>query len=128
MKKGLLLFLLSLIPFLSFGQQTSWFEIEMEFGDYSFNDQTILITQNNDTLYYEEYGSGYNNLARYRYAVINADTGDIDIKLTSEYGGWYGPSSSSDAFIEIRNNTQGVIYNPALITYGTFQGAYANYS
>ncbi len=127
MKKHILT-LLFLTPLLAFSQASSWFEIEMEFGDYSFNDQTILITQYNDTLYYEEYGSGYNNLARYRYAVINADTGDIDIKLTSEYGGWYGPSSSSDAFIEIRNVTQGIFYNPTLITYGTFQGAYPNYS
>ncbi len=128
MKKGLLLFLLSLIPFLSFGQQTSWFEIKMEFGQYTFNDQTILITQNNDTLYYQEYGDGYNNLARYRYAVVNADTGDIDIKLRSEYGGWYGPGTSSPAYIEMSNATQGIFYNPALITYGTFQGSYPNYS
>ena len=128
MKKGLLLFLLSIIPFLGFGQGTSWFEIKMEFGQYTFNDQTILITQNNDTLYYEEYGDTYNNLARYRYAVINADTGDIEIKLTSEYSGWYGVGTQSPAYIEMSNATQGLFYNPALITYGTFQGAYPNYT
>jgi hypothetical protein len=126
--KKLFLLVFTVLTTVGFSQNTSWFEIEMEFGDYYFNDQTILITQNNDTLYYEEYGSGYNNLARYRYAVINADTGDIDIKLTSEYGGWYGPSSSSDAFIEIRNATQGVIYDPDLIMFGTFTGSYPNYS
>ena len=128
MKKGLLLFLLFIVSTTGFSQNTSWFEIEMEFGDYSLNDQTILITQNNDTLYYEEYGDGYNNLARYRYAVINAGVGNIDIKLTSEYGGWYGPTTSSDAFIEIRNATQGVIYDPDLIMFGTFTGSYPNYS
>ncbi len=128
--KKFILFLLFSIPLLGLSQTpgTSWFEIKMEFGQYTFNDQTILITQNNDTLYYEEYGDGYNNLARYRYAVINADTGDIDIKLTSEYSGWYGPSYSSDAFIEIRNATQGIIYDPDLIMSGTFTGSYPNYS
>ncbi|MDC3250296.1 T9SS type A sorting domain-containing protein [bacterium] len=128
--KKFILFLLFLIPLLGVSQTTgqSWFEIEMEFGQYTFNDQTILITQNNDTLYYQEYGDGYNNLARYRYAVVNADTGDIDIKLRSEYGGWYGPGTSSPAYIEMSNATQGIFYNPALITYGTFQGAYPNYT
>ena len=126
MKKGLLSLLLLIIPFI--GTAQSWFEIKMEFGDYSFNDQSILITQDNDTLYYEEYGDGYNNLARYRYAVINADTGDIEIKLRSEYGGWYGPGTSSPAYIEMSNATQGLFFNPSLTTFGTFQGAYPNYS
>ena len=128
--KKFILFLLFLIPLLGVSQTAgqSWFEIEMEFGQYTFNDQTILITQNNDTLYYEEYGDGYNNTARYRYAVVNADTGDIEIKLTSEYSGWYGIGTQAPSYIEMRNATQGIFYNPALITYGTFQGAYPNYT
>ena len=128
--KKFILFLLFLIPLLGVSQTAgqSWFEIEMEFGQYTFNDQTILITQNNDTLYYQEYGDSYNNLARYRYAVINADTGDVEIKLTSEYSGWYGIGTQAPSYIEMRNATQGTFYNPALITYGTFQGAYPNYT
>ena len=126
--KKLFLLVFTVLTTVGFSQNTSWFEIEMEFGQYTFNDQTILITQNNDTLYYEEYGDGYNNTARYRYAVINADTGDIDIKLTSEYSGWYGIGTQAPAYIEMRNATQGIFYNPALITFGTFQGAYPNYT
>ena len=57
MKKGLLLCLLSLIPFLGFGQNSSWFEVELEFGGWSGNAQSILITQGSDTLYYETYGT-----------------------------------------------------------------------
>ena len=125
MKKVLLLFLFSLTPFWGFAQQSSWFEIEMEFGDYSFNDQSILISQGNDTLFYQEYNS--NNLARYRYAVINTDTGDVDIKLTSEYSGWYGPTTSTPSYVKIRNYTQGLIFNPSLVTYGAFQGGYGSY-
>ena len=130
MKKGLLLLFLLLVSTTGFTQNagSSWFELKMEFGDYPFNDQSILITQNNDTLYYAEYGNGYNNLARYRYAVVNADTGDIDIKLRSEYGGWYGPGTASPAYIELSNSTQGTFYNPSLTAFGTFTGAYPNYT
>ena len=60
--------------------------------------------------------------------LLNADTGDIDIKLTSEYSGWYGIGTQAPAYIEMRNATQGILYSPALITYGTFQGAYPNYT
>jgi len=45
--KKFILFLLFLIPLLGVSQTAgqSWFEIEMEFGQYTFNDQTILITK-----------------------------------------------------------------------------------
>jgi hypothetical protein len=128
MKKFILFLLLISTTVFAQNNGSSWFEIKMEFGEYAFNDQSILITQNNDTLYYQEYGDGYNNLARYRYAVVNADTGDIDIKLRSEYGGWYGPGTASPAYIEMRNSSQGLFYNPALTTFGTFTGAYPSYT
>ena len=107
MKKSLL-FLLSLIPFLSFGQQSSWFEVELEFGGWSSNSQSILITQGTDTLYYETYGTF--NPARYRYAVINANATNIQIKLTSYYSTyWYSYYYQSPSYVNIRNYTQGDI-------------------
>jgi len=107
MKKGLLLFLLSIVPVLGYGQGTSWFEIELEFGGFtSSNTQGIVITQGTDTLY-EAYCSP-SNQARYRYTVINADTGDINVELKSAYSyGWYSYSYQSDSYLSIRNFTQG---------------------
>ncbi len=107
MKKGLLLFLLSIVPFLGYGQGTSWFEIELEFGGYtSSNTQGIVITQGNDTLY-ETYCTPADQ-ARYRYTIINADTGDIHVELKSAYSyGWYSYYYQSDSYLNIRNYTQG---------------------
>ena len=107
MKKGLLLFLLSIVPVLGYGQGTSWFEIELEFGGFtSSNTQGIVITQGTDTLY-EAYCSP-SNQARYRYTIINADTGDINVELKSAYSyGWYGYYYQSDSYLNIRNYTQG---------------------
>ena len=125
MKKGLLLFLLSIIPFLGFGQNTSWFELEMEFGSYTFNDQTVLITQGNDTLFYKEYNNS--TPYRYHYAVINADTGIIDVKLTSEYSSWFSSTNDGPAYFSLSNQTQGEFLDPDVATYGTFSGTYPLY-
>ena len=107
MKKGLLLFLLSIVPFLGYGQGTSWFEVELEFGGFtSSNTQSIYITQGSDTLF--ERVCSPTNQARYHYAVINADTGDINVELKSAYSyGWYSFSYQSKSFVSIRNYTQG---------------------
>ncbi len=82
MKKGLLLCLLSIIPFLGFGQQTSWFEVELEFGGWDTNPNAVCITQNGDTIFYKERLNG--QTPRYHYAVINADTGTINVAFTSK--------------------------------------------
>jgi hypothetical protein len=109
MKKGLLLFLLSIVPFLGYGQTpgTGWFEIELEFGGFtSSNTQGIVITQGSDTLY-EAYCTPANQ-ARYRYTIVNADTGDIHVELKSAYSyGWYSYYFQSDSYLSIRNYTQG---------------------
>ena len=94
MKKGLLLFLLSIIPFLGFGQQTSWFELEFEFGGWDTNPNAVCITQDGDTLFYKERLNG--QTPRYHYAVINADTGDINVEFKSNsVAGWYSFSYQS---------------------------------
>ena len=125
MKRYLIYLLLLMSPFMASAQTTSWFEIEMQFGYYTWNDQSILITQGTDTLFYKEYNS--NNTARYHYGVINADTGDIDIKLRSEYSSWFSPSTVPAAYLELRNYTQGTLYQPSIANFGSFTGSYANY-
>ena len=106
MKKFILSLFLCL-PFLGVAQNQSWFEIELEFGGFSSsNTQGIVITQGNDTLY-ETYCSPSNQV-RYHYAVINADTGDINVELKSAYNyGWYSYYYQSDSYLNIRNYTQG---------------------
>jgi hypothetical protein len=109
MKKYLINLLLLLLPTVTLAQSTSWFEIELEFGGFtSSNTQGIVITQGTDTLY-EAYCSP-SNQARYRYAVINADTGDINVELKSAYSyGWYSYYFQSDSYLNIRNYTQGEV-------------------
>ena len=124
--KNYLLSLLLIIPFIGNAQSTSWFEVEMEFGSYTWNEQSVLITQGNDTLFYKEYN--VSNPYRYHYAVVNADTGDIDVKLTSEYSSWISSVNDAPAYFSIRNYSQGEISDPEVTLYGTFSGTYPFYS
>jgi len=107
--KKFILSLFLILPFLGISQTpgTGWFEIELEFGGFtSSNTQGIVITQGSDTLY-EAYCTPANQ-ARYRYAVINTDTGDIHVELKSAYSyGWYSYYFQSDSYLSIRNYTQG---------------------
>jgi len=107
MKKYLINLLLLLLPTVTLAQNQSWFEIELEFGGFSSsNTQGIVITQGNDTLY-ETYCTPADQ-ARYRYTIINADTGDIHVELKSAYSyGWYSYYYQSDSYLNIRNFTQG---------------------
>jgi hypothetical protein len=106
MKKGLLLSLLSLIPFLGFGQNSSWFELEFEFGGWDTNPNAVCITQDGDTLFFKERLNG--QTPRYHYAVINADTGDINIEFKSNSSaGWYSFSNQSPSYFVLKNFTQG---------------------
>jgi len=106
MKKGILLCLLSIIPFLGFGQNTSWFEVELEFGGWETNTNAVCITQDGDTIFYKERLDGLT--PRYHYAVINADTGDINIEFKSNSSaGWYSYSFQSPSYFTLRNFTQG---------------------
>lgn len=112
---------------------TGWFELEMEFGRYIFtssgniypNNQSILVTQNNDTLFYSTHN--YTDPNTYRYAIINADTGDIDVKLYSQASRWYD-NDGPDAFISFRNATQNEFLDLEPNTFGMFSGSYPNYS
>ena len=133
MKKVLLLFLLFLTPFLGIAQGTSWFELKVEFGRYIFtsgnvysNDQSILIKQGSDTLYYEAYSS-LTNPSTYRYAIINCDTGDVDIILDSDKTRWWDNQGVSSS-VSLRNATQDTFVNIAPMTLGLFSGANGVYS
>ena len=133
MKKVLLLFLLFLTPFLGIAQGTSWFELKVEFGRYIFtsgnvysNDQSILVKQGSDTLYYEAYSS-LTNPSTYRYAIINCDTGDVDIILDSDKTRWWDNQGVSSS-VSLRNATQDTFVNIAPMTLGLFSGANGVYS
>ena len=98
--------MLSLIPFLGFGQNTSWFEVELEFGGWDTNPNAVCITQDGDTLFYKERLNG--QTPRYHYAVVNADTGDINIEFKSNSSaGWYSFSNQSPSYFVLKNFTQG---------------------
>ena len=117
--KKFILSLFLILPFLGISQTpgTGWFEIELEFGGFtSSNTQGIVLTQGNDTLY-EAYCTPANQ-ARYRYAVINADTGDIHVELKSAYSyGWYSYYFQSDSYLSIRNYTQGDLLSLTKLDY-----------
>ena len=108
MRKFLALFL-TCFSLISFAQNSSWFEVELEFGGFaSSNTQGIVITQGSDTLF-EAYSTPANQTL-YHYSVINADTGDINIELKSAYSyGWYSYYFQSDSYLNIRNYTQGEV-------------------
>ena len=117
--KKFILSLFLILPFLGISQTpgTGWFEIELEFGGFtSSNTQGIVITQGSDTLY-ETYCTPANQ-ARYRYTVINADTGDIHVELKSAYSyGWYSYYFQSDSYLSIRNYTQGDLLSLTKLDY-----------
>jgi len=130
--KSKLLLVLFLLPFLSFSQNSSWFEVELEFGGFaSSNTQGIVITQGNDTLF-EAYSTPANQTL-YHYSVINADTGDINIELKSAYSyGWYSYYYQSDSYLNIRNYTQGEILDLVKLDFSNnnidWVGYYPSYS
>jgi len=74
MRKFLALFL-TCFSLISFAQNSSWFEVELEFGGWDTNPNAVCITQDGDTIFYKERLNGLT--PRYHYAVINADTGAI---------------------------------------------------
>ena len=132
--KKLVVILFTCLSALGYSQTpgTGWFELEMEFGRYVFstgnlyaNDQSILVSQNNDTLFYSTYSSTDPNT--YRYAVINADTGDIEVKLYSDVSRWYD-NEGSDPFVSFRNFSQNEFLDLSPNTFGMFSGTYPNYS
>jgi hypothetical protein len=107
MKKHLLT-LLFLTPLLAFSQNSSWFEVELEFGGWDTNPNAVCITQDGDTLFYKERLNG--QTPRYHYAVISADTGDINVEFKSNSSaGWYSFSYQSPSYFTLRNFTQGEI-------------------
>ena len=131
MKKGLLFFLF-LTPFLSIAQQGSWFELEVEFGRYLFtsgnvysNDQSILVEQGTDTLYYSSYSPANPNT--YRYSFSSTDTGNIKISLTSNVSRWYD-NQGGTPFVKLRNATQGTFIDLSPSDIGFFTSTYGGYS
>jgi hypothetical protein len=131
MKKGLLLFLLSVIPFFGFAQNSSWFEVELEFGGWDTNPNAVCITQNGDTIFYKERLNG--QTPRYHYAVINADTGAINVEFKSNsVAGWYSFSNQSPSYFTLRNYTQGELIDLYNLDWDntdmTWSGVYPSYS
>jgi len=107
MRKFLTL-LLTCFSLISFAQNSSWFEVELEFGGWDTNPNAVCITQDGDTLFYKERLNG--QTPRYHYAVINADTGDINVEFKSNSSaGWYSFSNQSPSYFTLRNFTQGEI-------------------
>ena len=99
-----------MLPFVASAQNTSWFELKVDFGRYVFssgtlysNDQSILIKQNSDTLYYSTYTATSPNT--HRYSIINAKTGNIKVILKSDKSRWWDNQSPSPV-VWLRNSTQ----------------------
>ncbi len=132
MKKYLINLLFLILPFATFAQGTSWFELKVEFGRYIFsnntlysNDQSILVKQGTDTLYYETYSS--TNPSTYRYNIINCDTGDIKVILKSAASKWWDNQNPSPV-VWLRNSTQDTFVYIEADKTGLFTGSYPNYS
>ena len=130
--KKFILFFLFLTPFLSIAQQSSWFELEVEFGRYLFtsgnvysNDQSILVEQGTDTLYYSSYSPSNPNT--YRYSFSSTDTGNIKISLTSNVSRWYD-NQGGTPFVKLRNATQGTFIDLSPSDIGFFTSTYGGYS
>jgi len=121
-----------MLPFVASAQNTSWFELEVEFGRYVFtsgniysNDQSILVEQGTDTLYYSSYST--TNANTYRYNFSSTDTGDIKISLTSNVSRWYDNQGSAP-FVKLRNYTQGTLIDLSPSDIGFFTSTYGGYS
>ena len=126
MKKHLLI-LFFITPFIAFSQASSWFEVEFEFGGWETNPNAVCITQDGDTIFYKERLNGLT--PRYHYAVINADTGDINIEFKSNSSaGWYSYSFQSPSYFTLRNFTQGELVDLYQLDWSntniTWTGAY----
>ena len=133
MKKYLINLLLYMLPFVASAQNTSWFELRVEFGRYIFsggnvysNDQSILVKQGSDTLYYETYSS-LTNPNTYKYTVLNCDTGDVKITLNSNRTRWWD-NQGIPPVVWLRNATQDTFVNLAPMTLGLFSGSNSIYS
>ena len=133
MKKYLtsLLLLMSLMASAQ-SSSTSWFELEVEFGRYVFtsgnvysNDQSILVEQGTDTLYYSSYST--TNANTYRYNFSSTDTGDIKISLTSNVSRWYDNQGGAP-YVKLRNYTQGTLIDLSPSDIGFFTSAYGSFS
>jgi hypothetical protein len=121
-----------MLPFVASAQNTSWFELRVEFGRYIFsggnvysNDQSILVKQGTDTLYYETYSS--TNPSTYRYNIINCDTGDIKVILKSAASKWWDNQNPSPV-VWLRNSTQDTFVYIEADETGLFSGSYPNFS
>ena len=134
MKKYLISLLLIVATVASFAQttSTSWFELEVEFGRYVFtsgniysNDQSILVEQGTDTLYYSSYST--TNANTYRYNFSSTDTGDIKISLTSNVSRWYDNQGGAP-YVKLRNYTQGTLIDLSPSDIGFFTSAYGSFS
>jgi hypothetical protein len=133
MKKYLINLLLLLLPTVTLAQGTSWFELRVEFGRYIFtsgnvysNDQSILIKQGNDTLYYKDYVS-LTNPSTYNYTILNCDTGDVKIILNSNRTRWWD-NQGVPPVVWLRNATQDTFVNIDPMTLGLFSGSNSVYS
>ena len=133
MKKYLINLLLLLLPTVTLAQGTSWFELKVEFGRYIFtsgnvysNDQSILIKQGNDTLYYKDYVS-LTNPSTYNYTILNCDTGDVKIILNSNRTRWWD-NQGVPPVVWLRNATQDTFVNIDPMTLGLFSGSNSVYS
>ena len=106
--KSTLLSVLFLLPFFSFSQNSSWFELEFEFGGWDTNPNSVCITQGNDTLFFKERLNA--QTPRYHYAVINANTGNINVEFGSNSSaGWYSFYNQTPSYFTLKNYSQGEI-------------------
>ena len=130
MKKYLISLLLVVATVTSFAQtaSTGWFELDIEFGRYLFtsgavyqNNQSILVEQGTDTLYYESYSVTDPNT--HRYSVISADTGNIKITLEAQNNRWWD-NQSTVPFVRLRNVTQDTFVDLSPSTNGFFLYSY----
>ena len=130
MKKYLISLLLLVATVTSFAQtaSTSWFELDIEFGRYVFisgnyyqNNQSILVEQGTDTLYYESYSVTDPNT--HRHSVISTDTGNIKITLVAQNNRWWD-NQGTVPFVKLRNVTQDTFIDLSPATNGLFSYSY----
>ena len=132
MKKYLLNLLFLVLPFISSAQNQSWFELKVEFGRYIFtnntlysNDQSILVKQNGDTLYYSSYTASSPNT--HRYTILNCDTGNVKVILKSNASRWWDNQNPPPS-VWLRNSTQDTLIKLEPGQPGLFTGSFPNYS
>jgi len=119
--KKLLLWLLLVIPFLGSAQNDTWIKLEVQFDYYADDESFVVLTQAGDTLV------NYQPLNPFEFysTVIPADSGELDISLTDDFGdGWQGGpqnnNSGTIASIKLSNECQGVILDLDVTALGSF--------